>query len=898
MKLASDAQAKVDKYRAMLAAARTQAEELHATLQLGILLWIPDCNEGRRLLERALAMAGNLGEHRSAAIAANLLAEIHRGAGDSDGAVRLAEQALASSRAAGDQRTEAGATNLIGKLHAQRGDFDAAVDCHERCRRLSEDCGFLEGVQAALNELGGLYGVRGELLKALDYYRECLRIDDELGDKFCMSMHRYNAGWVLEQLGQWEEAAENLYRAIALAEQNGYRDLELDAMNVLGELFLKRDNPRKAADMFRRVVDAERAEPRHRVLMRDALSNLGLALFRSNDLAAAERAFEEAEALCAESEDQREMAVLLCRMAELALAQGQLERTETLLARAQELAQGLELRRELAEAARVRALKAARSDQPEEARRQFEAAMGFLTEMRDSYELARVKLQYGQWLLGSGDREGARGLLSEASKKFRELAVVAESEEANRLLFQLEMPGGAEAALVSGVAGLAKIGLEPVSFFERALEIVCEGLGFSEGAVLLGDRPVVTRGNPDLDAAELARLKLQPASRRRAWAVPVADDGRQLGLLYLARAGDGGSAPAAGLLEELARVFSRSLRRLAELPARPAGAEVPGLKYRGIVGSSPKMLANLKVVSRVASASVPVLIRGESGTGKELVARALHDSGARRDKPFVAVNCASVPETLLEAEFFGVEKGTATGVAQRKGRFELADGGTVFLDEIGDMSPGLQARLLRVLQEKTVERLGGDRAIRVDVRVVAATNRDLTDLMKEGKFRQDLYYRLNAVEIELPALRDRREDIADFARFFVASSAQEFGRQVIGVDEEAMARLVAYGWPGNIRQLQHVIERAVILCDGSVLQVPDLPPELTCAATPEPETGGGVRAAVRRAEARASSDVERQLVQDCLEKAGWNVTKAAQLANYSRAQFYRLMRKHGLAKAE
>jgi len=254
-----------------------------------------------------------------------------------------------------------------------------------------------------------------------------------------------------------------------------------------------------------------------------------------------------------------------------------------------------------------------------------------------------------------------------------------------------------------------------------------------------------------------------------------------------------------------------------------------------------------------------------------------------------------VPETLLEAEFFGVEKGAATGVVQRRGRFELANGGTVFLDEVGDMSPGLQARLLRTLQEKTVERLGSDRQIKVDVRVVAATNRDLAEMMRQGKFRQDLYYRLNAVEIELPPLRERREDIGDFVRFFVARSAQEFGRQVSGVDDEATAALAGYDWPGNIRELEHVIERAVILCDGNVLRLSDLPSDLRCGPMAEPEADG-LRAIVRKAEVRASAEVEKQLLEDCLSKAEWNVSQAAELANYSRAQFYRLMRKHGLTK--
>jgi transcriptional regulator with PAS, ATPase and Fis domain len=290
-----------------------------------------------------------------------------------------------------------------------------------------------------------------------------------------------------------------------------------------------------------------------------------------------------------------------------------------------------------------------------------------------------------------------------------------------------------------------------------------------------------------------------------------------------------------------------------------------------------------------------VLIRGESGTGKELVARALHESGPRVSHRFVAINCAALPENLLEAEFFGVEKGAATGVAARKGRFETADNGTVFLDEIGDMSPALQAKLLRVLQEKCFERVGGREMITVDVRVVAATNQNLGDLMLRGLFRKDLYYRLNTVELELPPLRERKEDIAELVRHFIARSNHEFGRSVADAGPEVMARFRAHPWPGNIRELQHAVERAVLLTRGSVLQVADLPPEFQVTLESAAPTTG-LRAAKRDAQAKAGAEVERTRVQECLDQACWNVSEAAKLAGYSRAQFYRLITKHGITR--
>jgi transcriptional regulator with PAS, ATPase and Fis domain len=238
------------------------------------------------------------------------------------------------------------------------------------------------------------------------------------------------------------------------------------------------------------------------------------------------------------------------------------------------------------------------------------------------------------------------------------------------------------------------------------------------------------------------------------------------------------------------------------------------------------MMDALTRVCAVADESVPVLIRGESGTGRELVARALHDSGVRAGQPFVAVNCSAVPENLLEAELFGIETGTATGMTAHKGKFEMADGGTVFLGGIGDMSPVLQSKLLRVLQEKTFERLGGSVAIEVDVRVVAATNQPLGELVAQRRFREDLHDRLSAVELVLPSLNERPEDIPDLVRHFVRRSNQEFRRNVADVSPEVMSRLTTHRWLGNIRELEYVVERSVLLARGDTIHLGDLPPIL------------------------------------------------------------------------
>jgi two-component system response regulator HydG len=270
------------------------------------------------------------------------------------------------------------------------------------------------------------------------------------------------------------------------------------------------------------------------------------------------------------------------------------------------------------------------------------------------------------------------------------------------------------------------------------------------------------------------------------------------------------------LSSELQRLFGPGERiALPELSQEDGHAR--------LLGSSPAIARVYDMIARVADTQATVLVTGESGTGKELVARSIHDAGGRRKGPFVAVNCAAIPEHLLESELFGHERGAFTGaVAQKAGRFERASGGTLFLDEIGDMSLVLQAKILRALEEREVERVGGTSPVRVDVRVVAATHRSLPDRIGEGAFREDLYYRLAVIQVALPPLRERPEDLEPLALHFAAVFARTYDRPVRGLSKDALRRIRAYPWPGNVRELRNVMDRAVLLCRGAVLSSEDL----------------------------------------------------------------------------
>jgi two-component system, NtrC family, response regulator len=301
----------------------------------------------------------------------------------------------------------------------------------------------------------------------------------------------------------------------------------------------------------------------------------------------------------------------------------------------------------------------------------------------------------------------------------------------------------------------------------------------------------------------------------------------------------------------------------------------------GIIASSPEMLGVLRNIEKMAPTDVAVLLRGESGTGKELLARAVHKLSARAREPFVPINCAAIPETLLESELFGHEKGAFTGaLKQTIGRIESADRGTLFLDEIGDVPLPMQVKLLRFLQDQVVERIGGRSPVQVDVRIVCATNQDLNLMMAEGRFREDLYYRLNEVTVQVPPLRERAADVVVLASFFLSRFAAEYGRLARGFSATALAALRDHPWPGNVRELENRVKRAIVMTDGPLLSAADLG-----LAAPGEDTQS---LTIRDARARA----EREVLQLALAQAGSNLSKAAKLLGISRPTLYDLMQQH------
>jgi transcriptional regulator with GAF, ATPase, and Fis domain len=366
-----------------------------------------------------------------------------------------------------------------------------------------------------------------------------------------------------------------------------------------------------------------------------------------------------------------------------------------------------------------------------------------------------------------------------------------------------------------------------------------------------------------------------------------------------------------GMAIAAALVLAVQHQRLAEHRQRLGAAEAKAQKlerqvaslrtalddrfgFDAIIGRAPNFIAAVGDARKVAGTGTTVLLTGESGTGKEVLARAIHHASPRAEGPFIALNCAALPETLIESELFGHERGAFTGADKlKRGRFELAAGGTLFLDEVGELSPPAQAKLLRVLQERRYERVGGTATLEADVRLIAATNRDLERVVAEARFREDLYYRLAVFRVHLPALRERSDDVVLLADHFVRQLGGEMGKPNPGLSREARDLLVAHSWPGNIRELQNAIERALILAEGELISagqlgiVARLSRDVTPAAAPAPDID-------RHADVRALAEVEKQMIADALRRANGNKSRAAAALGLSRTQLLRRLRRFGL----
>jgi Nif-specific regulatory protein len=445
----------------------------------------------------------------------------------------------------------------------------------------------------------------------------------------------------------------------------------------------------------------------------------------------------------------------------------------------------------------------------------------------------------------------------------------------------------------------------------QLLELLLEAVPAERGGILLssaGESPFGWERGSDVakpveipetlvrqvveERAAVLTDRVGPAGleRSRLLGAPLMCFERVEGVLYLeagTAAFDNAHLELAAAVGAVAGLALHNLLRVDNLRSENQRLEAEIRVEHDMVGDSEAIRAVHQFIARVAGAGSTVLIGGESGTGKELVARAIHRTSPRASHPFVAINCAALTESLLESELFGHERGAFTGaVGLKKGKFEVADGGTLFLDEVGELAPALQAKLLRVLQHQEFERVGGTRPVRADVRIIAATNRDLNAAVRDKSFRQDLYFRLNVISLEMPPLRERREDIPPLAAHFAQKFSDKVKRRITGLSEKARAALVRYDWPGNVRELENAIERAVVLGATDLILVEDLPEAVLESAVAAPFSAGNYQDAVVEA--------KRRVVSDALERAHGVYTDAARLLDIHPNYLHRLVRALGL----
>jgi Nif-specific regulatory protein len=393
--------------------------------------------------------------------------------------------------------------------------------------------------------------------------------------------------------------------------------------------------------------------------------------------------------------------------------------------------------------------------------------------------------------------------------------------------------------------------------------------------------------------------------------VPLKTSDKILGTIYVHREEESGDFAVAdsellsSLAEKVALAIENNLlySELQEEQEKLIEDLRKKYEFEEILGASPQMAKVLSTVADIADTDSTVVIEGESGTGKELLARAIHFNSSRAEKPFIPINCAAIPETLLESELFGYERGAFTGAVKRKlGRFQIANGGTVFLDEIGELSPVLQVKLLRFLSAQEFEPLGSTQILKSDVRIITATNKNLNEMIQTGEFREDLYYRVNVIKIELPPLRERKGDLELLTEHFIEKFSKRYDRKISGIDDVAMETLLRYNFPGNVRELENTIERAVVLTRATQIGYGDLPDYIKSYSSQGdgkllPKTNRELMKAKRELYKKSIGELERRFLLQALEEAGGNISEAARRAQMQRKQFQRLMKRHEVTTA-
>jgi Nif-specific regulatory protein len=846
-------------------------------------------------LSECLALFRTLEDHGEMAECHTALGVLLRSEGRAAEALEHFQEARAGVKSLCDPYKLSAFENNLALVYIDLNRWNQALECLSRSIELKRAISDWRGLGLSYNNQGVAYLKKGLFAKSAECLNAALQSFQGIRDRSGVALVYYNLGGLHKCKEKWGNALRYLERSLKMGRQLGEEGRVAECLLLMGEIAASQQNLQRAAEYLNQATH----------LFSKSRDRLG-----------------EAEARLA--------------LGGMALSTGERQQAGEILKQVKPVAMSLGNRWLEARYKRVCARSLKDQGEQEAHLQALLEVCGIFKELGARYELGKTYLELGQLKWKMGRTKEARALVQEALRIFEKSQVEGKRKETETLANQIKEMGHAEKERVQTLYKLADL-LNSVwdtdELLSKALKLVIDLLNAERGAIILYSEKEKTfelkvseglEQETSEDAINISRrvltdvvesdapLIVEDAANDQEFAgsrsvkmhnilsilcVPLKTANRLIGTVYL----DHRSLPAVfssedvDFLRAFASLIATSIEK-SELYVK-ANEEIFQLKgvlhdhhqYPHIIGNSARMQVIFNLVERIADSKTSVLIHGESGTGKELIAHLIHARSRRKDGPFIRVNCAALPETLLESELFGIEEKAATGVGFRKGKFELADGGAIFLDEIGDMSLSVQAKVLRVLQEKEFERVGGQKSIRVDIRVISATNMDLQKKVDEGTFRRDLYYRLNTIVIDIPPLRERKDDLPYLVQHYAKKFSQENNKPQLKLTKRTVTALQNYGWPGNVRELEHLVESATLLSKNG-----EFPRELLPG---EARIDRQLINLDRYGKLPEVLDwVEKRKILQALERNGWNQVKAAEDLGLNEASLRRRMRKHKIKR--
>ena len=865
---------------------------------LGVVYWgLGELNRALNCYQKSLKVFDDLKDENGSATVNINLGLFHRSKGEPKEALRYFEKALQWEQRSGDIVDLSFLYNNLALTWESLYGWDKSLEYHQRSYEIKEKMGDQDGVAIALTNMGIVHLKRGVISKSLENHFKAFRIFEYLRDKLGMAHSYLNLGEIYLFKEEWSKSRDYLERGSRLFKELDDKSGFADSLKLLGSLNLE-----------------------------------------SGDFAIAFSQLKESLKLYDILGNPQKMLEVTLSLAKLRLCQASMTESEIHLNYAEKLLNTVDDQALKGKFKKVRAMFLKQRGKLEESLSELLEADNIFKMLNMRYERSGICLEIGKIKSGQKRFKESKVYLKEALVIFKEAEIqskVSECETLLRDLSALTLTDYQRTQVLYQVSELLTRITDADELLVKVLDLAIEHLSAERAAVILYDPKddsfelKAARGieqETEADALNISQRVIKNVLRKEEpliiedarsdpetssyksvithnilsiLCVPLVASSGTLGTIYVDHRSLSGifSKEDLDLLKAFANLVAVALEK-AKLYGK-LHEEIFQLKkdlrktysYPNIIGGSKRMQEVFQMVEKVASTKTSILLLGESGTGKELIANLIHHTGVRKDKPFVKVNCAALPESILESELFGVEEKVATGVAMRDGKFKQADGGTIFFDEIGDMSISTQAKVLRVLQEREFERVGGSKTIKVDIRVVSATNKNIDECIKKGAFRKDLFYRLNPVTIKIPPLRERKEDLPYLIEYFLEKFSLENKKPKPAIPVKVINLLTDYSWPGNVRELANLMERAVLFSEDGSFPKEFLPTKAQIQRDVKllsPKDGL----------TKVMDNVEKEMLVQALEKNGWNQVKAALQLGISEATLRRKMAKHKLKRPE